>query len=79
MTRHEIRQQLLEELAVDVERQIDQELAAITISYDGCNRRAIGMIDQAMGLRILSGERCDILKDQARAISRARKQQIEVS
>lgn len=79
MTRHEIRQQLLEELRVDAERMIDQELAAITISYDGCNRRAIAMIDQAMGLRILPGERCDALKQQALAISRARKHQIEVS
>lgn len=79
MTRHEIRQQLLEELRVDAERLIDQELAAITRSYNGCHNRAVGMIDMAMGLRLLSGERCDSLKQQALAISRARKHQIEVS
>lgn len=79
MTRHEIRQQLIGELGIDAERMIDQELSAITISYDGCNRRAIGVIDTVMGLRLLSPDRCDVLKNQARAISRARKQQIEVS
>lgn len=79
MTRAEIRKQYQEELGVDVERFIDAELAAITRSYNGCHNRAVGMIDMAMGLRLLSGERCDVLKQQALAISRARVQQIEVS
>jgi len=79
MTRFEIRAQLIEELGADAERMIDQELAAITISYDGCNRRAIGVIDTVMGLRLLSGERCDLLKQRARAISQARVAQLELS
>lgn len=79
MTRFETRAQLIEELGADAERMIDQELAAITISYDGCSRRAIGVIDTVMGLRLLHPERCDVLKQQARAISQARIAQLELS
>lgn len=79
MTRHETRQQLISELGVDAERMIDAELKHITISYNGAEDRAIMAIEMAMGLRILPLERCHALLDQARAIAKARKRQLEMS
>lgn len=78
MTRQEIRDQFARELSVDAERLINSELSAITISYDGCYKRAVAVIDTAMGLRLLPPDRCDLLKQQAKQISQARKAQLEL-
>lgn len=78
MTRQEVRDQLTREMSVDAERMIDSELSAITISYDGCYKRAVAVIDTALGLRLLPPDRCDLLKHRAKQISQARKAQLEI-
>ncbi len=78
MTRQEIRDQFARELSVDAERMINSELSAITISYDGCYKRAVGVIETVLALRLLPPDRCDLLKQQAKEISRSRKIQLEL-
>lgn len=78
MTRQQIRDQFARELSVDAERLIDSELSAITITYDGCYKRAIAVIETALALRLLPPDRCDLLKQQAKQISKARKAQLEI-
>ncbi len=78
MTRQQIRDQFARELSVDAERLIDSELAAITISYDGCYKRAVGVIETVLALRLLPPDRCALLKQQAKQISQARKAQLEI-
>lgn len=78
MTRQQIRDQFARELSVDAERLINAELSAITISYDGCYKRAVGVIETVLALRLLPPDRCDLLKQQAKQISQARKAQLEI-
>lgn len=78
MTRQEYRNEYAAELGDQAERIIQGELAAISRSLDGDRRAAVTAIDMALAMRLISGERRDILAEQAVRISFARKEQIEL-
>ena len=64
-------------LSEQAERMIDDQLKLLAVSLDGRLDSAYATINTVLGLRILDLDRCDVLKDQAKAISDHRKGQIE--